>query len=224
MGTAKNHTNEICCHSEQTNSPTATASTSSVGESRNNCNHEGRKERKWTEVAELVTKHAENTKTAVCPVLPVTVVGFTSKIACLAAAGREFNLREKKNSDTRPTDRRNVLVTTITIESVRTKYNGNQCAKCVQLSVLVEIASLCGCHYLHTTMANEAAKPSFSLPPIEDNPNGWGPSGGSTKYVDLPFEPFSKGEMLGRVSDWNAPQYNRGASVSCDHFFCCVLN
>lgn len=50
--------------------------------------------------------------------------------------------------------------------------------------------------------------PSFSLPPIHDNPEGgWGPSTSSIpdqfKFKDIPYAPFSKSDKLGRFADWN---------------------
>jgi translation initiation factor 3 subunit D len=49
---------------------------------------------------------------------------------------------------------------------------------------------------------------SFSLPPINDNPDGgWGPSSSATalqfKFQDIPYAPYSKSDKLGRVADWN---------------------
>ena len=50
--------------------------------------------------------------------------------------------------------------------------------------------------------------PSFSLPPIHDNPDsGWGPSSSNIpdqfKFKDIPYAPYSKSDKLGRVADWN---------------------
>ena len=51
--------------------------------------------------------------------------------------------------------------------------------------------------------------PSFSLPPIHDNPDGgWGPSTSSNlpdqfKFKDIPYAPYSKSDKLGRFADWN---------------------
>ncbi|KAJ3854936.1 eukaryotic translation initiation factor 3 subunit D [Lentinula lateritia] len=49
---------------------------------------------------------------------------------------------------------------------------------------------------------------SFSLPPINDNPDGgWGPSSsnfpGQFKFKDIPYAPYSKSDKLGRFADWN---------------------
>ncbi|KAM6496145.1 Eukaryotic translation initiation factor 3 subunit D [Amanita muscaria] len=50
--------------------------------------------------------------------------------------------------------------------------------------------------------------PSFSLPPIVDNPDGgWGPSATNLperfKFKDIPYAPYSKADKLGRIADWN---------------------
>ncbi|KAF9006729.1 eukaryotic translation initiation factor 3 subunit D [Cyathus striatus] len=50
--------------------------------------------------------------------------------------------------------------------------------------------------------------PSFTLPPINDNPDGgWGPSASNFpdqfKFKDIPYAPYSKSDKLGRFADWN---------------------
>jgi translation initiation factor 3 subunit D len=49
---------------------------------------------------------------------------------------------------------------------------------------------------------------SFSLPTINDNPDGaWGPSTSNFpeqfKFKDIPYAPYSKSDKLGRFADWN---------------------
>ncbi|THH30325.1 hypothetical protein EUX98_g3865 [Antrodiella citrinella] len=49
---------------------------------------------------------------------------------------------------------------------------------------------------------------SFSLPAINDNPDGgWGPSSSNLppqfKFKDIPYAPYSKTDKLGRFADWN---------------------
>ncbi|THH14307.1 hypothetical protein EW146_g6016 [Bondarzewia mesenterica] len=49
---------------------------------------------------------------------------------------------------------------------------------------------------------------SFSLPPINDNPDGgWGPSTSNLpqnyKFKNIPYAPYSKSDKLGRFADWN---------------------
>jgi translation initiation factor 3 subunit D len=60
---------------------------------------------------------------------------------------------------------------------------------------------------------------SFSLPPINDNPDGgWGPSSSNLpdqfKFKDIPYAPYSKSDKLGRFADWNdLSGDNRGTTV-----------
>ncbi len=39
----------------------------------------------------------------------------------------------------------------------------------------------------------------FVLPSIQDNPTGWGPNTIPPKYRDMPYQPFSKSDRLGKV-------------------------
>ena len=48
-------------------------------------------------------------------------------------------------------------------------------------------------------MATEE-QPHFKLPLISDNPVGWGPYSPPDKFKDTPYQPFSKGDKLGKVS------------------------
>ena len=41
---------------------------------------------------------------------------------------------------------------------------------------------------------------TFSLPDIQDNVNGWGPCQVPEKFKDMPYQPFSKSDRLGKVS------------------------
>merc|ERR1712213_226816 len=57
-------------------------------------------------------------------------------------------------------------------------------------------------------MANEEpARAPFSLPEIQVNPSGWGPSTIETKFKDMPYQPFSKSDRLGKISDWTGATY-----------------
>lgn len=42
----------------------------------------------------------------------------------------------------------------------------------------------------------------FTIPieAIQDNPTGWGPCAVPEQYKDMPYQPFSKGDRLGKVS------------------------
>ncbi|KAL7646022.1 UNVERIFIED_CONTAM: hypothetical protein RMT77_002923 [Armadillidium vulgare] len=47
----------------------------------------------------------------------------------------------------------------------------------------------------------------FTIPAIQDNPSGWGPCTIPDQYKDMPYQPFSKGDRLGKVSDWTGATY-----------------
>ena len=48
-------------------------------------------------------------------------------------------------------------------------------------------------------MPGEAEKARFNLPEIQVNQSGWGPSAIETKFKDMPYQPFSKSDRLGKV-------------------------
>lgn len=50
--------------------------------------------------------------------------------------------------------------------------------------------------------ANGGETVHFSTPLIQDNPNGWGPCEMPDQFKDMPYQPFSKGDRLGKISDW----------------------
>lgn len=53
--------------------------------------------------------------------------------------------------------------------------------------------------------------PEFTLPSLEDNQFGWGPSQPLALFEGIPFAPFNKNDRLGRISDWTQQgQNNRG--------------
>jgi len=57
-------------------------------------------------------------------------------------------------------------------------------------------------------MSTEApSRAPFSLPEIQVNPSGWGPSNSETKFKDMPYQPFSKSDRLGKISDWTGATY-----------------
>ena len=39
----------------------------------------------------------------------------------------------------------------------------------------------------------------FQPPEIQDNPTGWGPNTVPPKFKDMPYQPFSKSDRLGKV-------------------------
>ncbi|XP_008554540.1 eukaryotic translation initiation factor 3 subunit D [Microplitis demolitor] len=42
----------------------------------------------------------------------------------------------------------------------------------------------------------------FQAPAIQNNPDGWGPCELPDQFRDIPYQPFSKGDRLGKISDW----------------------
>lgn len=52
---------------------------------------------------------------------------------------------------------------------------------------------------------------SFSIPTIDDNEEGWGPNTIPDKFQDVPYyAPFSKGDKLGKASDWQQQYQGKG--------------
>lgn len=47
----------------------------------------------------------------------------------------------------------------------------------------------------------------FNAPVIQDNPSGWGPCAVPEKFKDMPYQPFSKGDRLGKVCP-HVPRFN----------------
>ncbi len=39
----------------------------------------------------------------------------------------------------------------------------------------------------------------FDPPVIQDNPTGWGPNSIPEKFKDMPYQPFSKSDRIGKV-------------------------
>lgn len=50
----------------------------------------------------------------------------------------------------------------------------------------------------------------FIPPDIQDNPTGWGPCTIPKQFKDIPYQPFSKGDRLGKVS---VPFFSRNFSI-----------
>ncbi len=48
--------------------------------------------------------------------------------------------------------------------------------------------------------SDEAHEPTFMLPFVNDNVDGWGPNNVPEKYKDLPYQKFSKSDRIGKVS------------------------
>lgn len=45
----------------------------------------------------------------------------------------------------------------------------------------------------------EEEVPHFKAPIIQDNVTGWGPCDMPEQFKDMPYQPFSKGDRLGKV-------------------------
>ena len=41
----------------------------------------------------------------------------------------------------------------------------------------------------------------FNTPVIQDNPTGWGPNTIPPQFKDMPYQPFSKSDRLGKVRE-----------------------
>lgn len=59
----------------------------------------------------------------------------------------------------------------------------------------------------------------FNAPVIQDNPSGWGPCAVPDKYKDMPYQPFSKGDRLGKVCSSHAGLFFSHFGSSNSH--CC---
>lgn len=42
--------------------------------------------------------------------------------------------------------------------------------------------------------------PRFHTPEVHDNAGGWGPCDMPEQFKDMPYQPFSKGDRLGKVN------------------------
>lgn len=48
---------------------------------------------------------------------------------------------------------------------------------------------------------------AFKCPEIVDNPNGWGPCTLPEKFKDIPYQPFSKADRLGKAADFTGTAF-----------------
>lgn len=53
----------------------------------------------------------------------------------------------------------------------------------------------------------EEEVPHFKAPVIQDNVTGWGPCDMPEQFKDMPYQPFSKGDRLGKISDWTGAAF-----------------
>lgn len=56
----------------------------------------------------------------------------------------------------------------------------------------------------------------FMTPVIQDNPSGWGPCAIPEQFRDMPYQPFSKGDRLGKVQQhlWGGRGLGSGSGNS----------
>lgn len=47
----------------------------------------------------------------------------------------------------------------------------------------------------------------FELPEIQENADGWGPCAIPERFADMPYQPFSKTDRIGKVADWTGNTY-----------------
>ncbi|RLU15882.1 hypothetical protein DMN91_011638 [Ooceraea biroi] len=57
------------------------------------------------------------------------------------------------------------------------------------------------------TAQKEEVAAHFQAPAIQHNPDGWGPCELPDQFKDIPYQPFSKGDRLGKISDWTTPAF-----------------
>lgn len=42
----------------------------------------------------------------------------------------------------------------------------------------------------------------FGMPTLQFNEDGWGPCEVTDTFRDMPYQPFSKSDRMGKISDW----------------------
>ncbi|CAF1572537.1 unnamed protein product, partial [Rotaria sordida] len=47
----------------------------------------------------------------------------------------------------------------------------------------------------------------FDAPLVVENLDGWGPTDDTFQYKDMPYQPYSKSDQLGKVADWTGTVY-----------------
>lgn len=50
--------------------------------------------------------------------------------------------------------------------------------------------------------------PHFEKPTVQFNENGWGPCELPETFRDMPYQPFSKSDRLGKICDWTSSSNN----------------
>eukprot|EP00096_Caligus_rogercresseyi_P010583 TRINITY_DN390_c0_g1_i2.p1 TRINITY_DN390_c0_g1~~TRINITY_DN390_c0_g1_i2.p1 ORF type:complete len:576 (-),score=220.15 TRINITY_DN390_c0_g1_i2:278-2005(-) len=54
----------------------------------------------------------------------------------------------------------------------------------------------------------ETSSQRFDISKVQYNPMGWGPSSIPPQFKDMPYQPFSKSDRLGKISDWTGNTYS----------------
>jgi translation initiation factor 3 subunit D len=49
----------------------------------------------------------------------------------------------------------------------------------------------------------------YSVPDIQDNPDGWGPATVPEQLKDLPFAAYNKSDKIGKAADWTQQAYQK---------------
>lgn len=49
---------------------------------------------------------------------------------------------------------------------------------------------------------------TFEMPALQSNEDGWGPCVLSDTFRDMPYQPFSKSDRMGKISDWTGSSLN----------------
>ncbi len=49
---------------------------------------------------------------------------------------------------------------------------------------------------------SEEVKPKFLFPIVPGNPSGWGPCDLPEQFKDVPYQPFSKADRVGKVGSY----------------------
>jgi len=63
----------------------------------------------------------------------------------------------------------------------------------------------------------------FHAPAIQHNPDGWGPCELPDQFKDIPYQPFSKGDRLGKVSVARPARFLFFSCKTAPHLsICCV--
>jgi len=63
----------------------------------------------------------------------------------------------------------------------------------------------------------------FHAPAIQHNPDGWGPCELPDQFKDIPYQPFSKGDRLGKVNKNNVILPRFGILIVYILISCCLI-